>query len=210
MFKRLFKKTSPAKIAEKKARKQLFSIKLTANDIAIDCGANVGKITEKLSRNGTTVYSFEPNPFAFKVLQEKFLNSPNVHCFQKGVGIENSMMKLYFHENSDQDEVYWSTGSSLLKSKANVLNEKYQEVEIIDLCEFIQSLNQRIKILKMDVEGVECPIIKRIIESGMIDQIDYLFVETHDHKMPELKNETDEIRQLIKDRGLKNINLDWT
>ncbi|MGD9200032.1 MAG: FkbM family methyltransferase [Chitinispirillia bacterium] len=210
MIRNLLKKTSVAKTPEQKAREQLFSIKLRKTDIAIDCGANVGNITEHLCKSGATVYCFEPNPYAFEVLQDRFSNMKDVHCIPKGVCDKNSTMKLYLHENSDEDEVYWSTGTSLLKFKSNVLNDKYVEVEIIDLCEFIVSINKRVKILKMDVEGVECTILKKMIINDIIDKIDFIFVETHDHKIPELKVETDAIRELIKQRRIRNINLDWT
>ena len=61
----------------------------------------------------------------------------------------------------------------------------------------------------MDVEGVECRILRKIINSGIIDEIDYIFVETHDHKVPELREETDAIRALIQNRKYVNINLHW-
>jgi FkbM family methyltransferase len=113
------------------------------------------------------------------------------------------------HENSDEDEIRWSTGSSFLDFKGNILKDKYCEVETIDLCEFIESLNCNVKILKMDVEGVECKILKKMINTGIIKKIDYAFVETHDHKIPELMHETDMIRELIEVKGLKNICLEW-
>jgi FkbM family methyltransferase len=83
---------------------QLLAVNLEPSDIAIDCGANIGNITALLCRSGATVYAFEPNPFAFKELQKRFLGNPNVHCFQKGVLDENGMTHLYLHELSDQDK----------------------------------------------------------------------------------------------------------
>ena len=210
MIRNALRKFLAAKTPEQMARKHFFSIKSNRTDIAIDCGANVGNITQHLCKSGATVYSFEPNPYAYKVLQDRFSNMQNVHCIPKGVSDKKNKMKLYLHQNSNEDEVYWSTGSSLLDFKGNVLTDKYIEVEIIDLCEFIESLNHRVRILKMDVEGVECRILEKIINTGVIDKIDYAFVETHDHKIPELKEETDAIRELIKKRRIENINLDWT
>lgn len=210
MIKDLLRRFGPARTPKAKARKQFLSIKLTKDDIAIDCGANVGNITKQLCESGATVYSFEPNPYAFEVLKNRFVSAQNVHCIQKGVGDNRGEMKLYLHENSDDDEILWSTGSSLLDFKGNVLREKYVEVEIIDLCEFIESLNRRIRILKMDIEGIECRVLEKMIGTGVIEKIDYAFVETHDHKIPELKAETNSIRELIKTRGIRNINLDWT
>lgn len=205
----VFKKFLWVKPPKQKARKDFFSIKLRETDIAIDCGANVGSITQHLCKSGATVFAFEPNPYAFQVLQDKFSNMKNVHCIQKGVSDKKDKVNLYLHENSDKDEIHWSTGSSLLDFKGNIRKDKYIEVEIIDLCEFIESLNRNVKVLKMDVEGVECKILKKIINTGVIEKIGYAFVETHDHKIPELKHETDMIRELIKVKGLKNISLDW-
>ena len=97
----------------------------------------------------------------------------------------------------------------LLDFKNNVLVDKYVEIEVVDLCEFIDSLKYRIKLLKMDVEGVECRILKKLINTGQIRKIDYVFVETHEIKIPELKSETEEIRNLLKERKIRNVNLDW-
>ena len=116
-------------------------------------------------------------------------------------------MKLYFHEHSDNNEVFCSTGSSLLSYKYNVRKDKYIDVEIVDLCGFIKSLDRRIKILKMDIEGAECPILEKIINTGALDAIDHIFVETHDHKIPELVQETNRLRALV--RVGKKINLNW-
>lgn len=209
MIKYLLRKMISPKTAHEKAIRELLSIKLKKNDIAIDCGANIGEITKQLAKSKATVYAFEPNPYAFEVLNNRFTNMQNVHCIQKGISNKNCTKKLYLHENSDKDEVYWSTGSSLLAFKGNVLTQKYVEVEIVDLIEFIDKLNSRVRILKMDVEGVECRILEKLINTGVIEKIDYAFVETHDRKIPELKSETDTIKELIKKRKIKNINLDW-
>ena len=209
MIKRIIRKLMP-NTPEKKARRELLSINLTPSDIVIDCGANIGKVTKYLAKAGSTVYAFEPNPFAFEVLKNNLSSHRNVHCIQKGVSDENTVLKLYMHENSGQDEVKWSVGSSFLENKGNVLGNKYEEIEVIDFCEFIESLGSRVKIVKMDIEGVECKILQKLIDSGTIDKIEHIFVETHDKQMPELKEHTDKIRKAIKEKNLNNINLDWT
>jgi FkbM family methyltransferase len=194
---------------KKRARRKLAAIKLTKADTAIDCGANVGKVTRRLAKGGATVYAFEPNSHAFDILEEAFHDEAHVQCIRKAVSDENGTMRLYLHENSDEDEVHWSTGSSLLGFKGNVLKDKFEEVEVVDLCEFIVSLGRRIKILKIDIEGAECSVLKKLIDTGIINNIDYVFVETHDHKIPELKAATDEIREMIKDKKIRNIDLNW-
>ncbi|MFH0976549.1 MAG: FkbM family methyltransferase [Spirochaetota bacterium] len=183
--------------------------KLSKYDICIDCGANVGHVTEQMAQNGATIYSFEPNPFAFEELKKKFNGIQNIHIFNKGVWDRNTKMKLYMHENSDEDEVKWSVGSSILEYKGNVLKNKYVEVEIIDLVDFINKLDKKVAILKIDIEGAECELLGKLINSRTYKKIKYIFVETHDHKIPELKERTDNIRNIIKQRKINNIDLNW-
>src|SRR3546814_4893063 len=42
--------------------------RLRPGDIAIDCGANVGRFTRPIAEGGATVHAFEPNPDAFAEL----------------------------------------------------------------------------------------------------------------------------------------------
>jgi FkbM family methyltransferase len=182
---------------------------LKAGDVALDCGANVGKITVPMAKTGATVYAFEPNPHAFARLKAAVAAYPNVTCFQQAVGVESGLVRLYMHEQADEDPVHWSTGSSLLEFKGNVNPERYFEVECIDLAAFIRSLGRRVAVLKMDVEGVECPILKTLIESGLIHEIDQLLCEMHDKKVAELREPSDEIRRLVKERNLTHVDLNW-
>jgi FkbM family methyltransferase len=202
---RAFKPQSP----KQRARQEFLSIQMTAQDIAIDCGANVGKITKLLARQPATIYAFEPNPYAFRLLQAQFKDAPQVHCRQQGVLDCHAVIPLYLHKNAVQDQVYWSTGSSLLAYKGNVTQENSVAVEVIDLAAFITSLNSRVKILKLDVEGVECRILRKLISERVVGLIDHIFVETHDHKIPALKAETDALRHYIRKHRLTHINLHW-
>lgn len=115
---------------------------------------------------------------------------------------------MYCHKNSDEDEVRFAQGSSLIKEKPNVRDDKYFDVEVVDLSEFLKTIGARIRLLKLDVEGVECEILTKLIESNVVDSIDYIFVETHERKMPELIKPEKELKRLISKRGKKNINLD--
>ena len=77
---------------------------LGPNDIAIDCGANVGEVTEVMARRGAKVYAFEPNPYAFDVLQKRFADNPRVICLKKAVSDRDDVLKLFLHARRlDQD-----------------------------------------------------------------------------------------------------------
>jgi len=187
----------------------LSRIKLSSSDVAIDCGANVGEITARMASTGATVFAFEPNPYAFQVLQQRFAAMPNVRCIPKGVWDHHDRLRLYLHENAGQDQVHWSTGSSLLAYKGNVNPTTYIEVEVVDLAQFIVDLGCDIKVVKIDVEGVECPIINRLIDVGVMKRIGLLVAETHEKKIPELRAETEKLRRRIVKERLTNIWLDW-
>lgn len=179
-------------------------------DVAVDCGANVGRYTEVLARAGARVFAFEPNPDAFAVLSQRMSGYPNVVCINKAVAAEEGTARLYLHENAASDPVHWSTGSSLLSVKSNVNADTYVEVEVVDFIEFLVSLNSPVALVKMDIEGAEVALLDRLLEQPQaLAAIGRLFVETHDHKIPQLREGTDRLREKIRHRGLDQINLDW-
>ncbi len=182
---------------------------LRKGDIAVDCGANIGHYTALMARRGATVYAFEPNPDAFAVLAERFASHPHVHCFHQAVWVEETEVRLYLHENATADPVAWSTGSSLLPDKGNVNRETFVTVAAIDLDAFLRRLGHPVQLLKMDIEGAETKVLRRLIESGTTQSIGHVLVETHDDKFDELKAETDAMRNMIVARRLTNIDLGW-
>ena len=182
---------------------------LNENSIVIDCGANVGEISFKLAKTGAKVYAFEPNPFAFKRLVAKVKDFSNVTCINKGVWDKNTFTQLYFHELSEGDEEFWSFGSSIINNKGNVDKERSVEVELIDLTEFIENLNHNIDLLKIDIEGAECEVLEKFFEKDLHEKVKITLVETHDAKIPGLKEKTDKVRQIIKSRNISNVDLSW-
>lgn len=57
----------------------------------------------------------------------------------------------------------------------------------------------------MDVEGTECGRVLKLNESGVIKKTDHVYVETYDHKISELKSETDADRKLIEKEELRKL-----
>ena len=187
----------------------LSRIRLQPGDVAVDCGANVGLVTRRLARPGVTVYAFEPNPYAFAELQARFRGRPDVHCLNQGVLDTNGTLKLYLHHLSAQAPVKWSTGSSFLATKGNVDPNHAVEVKVIDLADFIFSLNRRVAVLKLDVEGVEYRILNRLLDTGALDQIDHVLVEAHERRMPALAAEAAQVRQRLAEAGVTHVDWSW-
>ncbi|MEK7227474.1 MAG: FkbM family methyltransferase [Patescibacteria group bacterium] len=187
--------------------KRLFG-SLVAGEIAIDCGANVGKITQMLARPGVVVYAFEPDPNAWKILKSKFEGMENVICINKAVSDHSGTAKIYFSDKYDENPEKWSTGSTLLADKPHIDKGNFAICEVMDLTEFIKNLDKPIGILKMDIEGEEVKVLNKLIDLGLTKKIRKIVVETHE-RFPILKELTEELKNKIKRLNIKNIDLNW-
>jgi len=186
-------------------------IDIVRGDVVIDCGANVGVVTQHFRRLGATVYAFEPNPHAFIALDMNFANDPNVFCLKKGVASPEQAGpgKLFLHEYAETDQLTYSTGSSINPDKGNVDVNNYLEIELIDLCKFIKDLGVPIKVLKIDIEGAEIELLNALIDQGLSSVIEHIFVETHEKKIPSLRTPLELLKEKIEEKNITNIDLTW-
>jgi len=194
---------------EAASKRALAAVPLRPGEIGLDCGANIGDMTAVLACHGGTVHAFEPNPFAFAVLQKRFEHMPHVACHQVAISDCAGRMPLYLHQNSANDEVYWSNGSSLMAEKSNVSKTRAIEVDTIDLAHFLRGLGQEVRVLKMDIEGAEFAVLEHLIATHTLDLVDHLFVETHDEKIPGLAEIGVRVRLQLANRVHPKIHLDW-
>lgn len=188
---------------------KLNQIKINPGDIVIDCGANVGDVTDYFVTRGAIVYAFEPNPYAFQRLQSRFDGNNNVICIKKAVSDHDGTGKLFLHELASSDQVKYSTGSSMVGDKNNVNESTYEEIEVINLSNFIDSLDSEVKVLKIDIEGEEHKVLNQMIDNGIIASIPHIFVETHEKKVPSCRVGMQKVREKINMFGLDNVDLDW-
>jgi FkbM family methyltransferase len=183
---------------------------LRPGDGAIDCGANVGEVSAALARTGAEVHAFEPNPHAFSVLVQRLGRKPNVHLYPHAVLDRAGWSRLYLHVDAFNDPVGASTGSSLLAFKGNIDPERFVEVETIDLAQFVLDLDRRVRVIKIDVEGVECPLVHHLLDTGVIEQVDTVLVEVHDRHIPELHAEYQGLRERLEREGFADrVLTDW-
>lgn len=179
-------------------------------EITVDCGAHVGRITAVLAARGAQVHAFEPNPHAFHVLAARFEGVPNVHCHQQAVATVAGRARLHLHVLADEDPVGRAVGSSLLPSKGNVSEDRFVEVETVDLSAFLAGLERPVALLKLDVEGVELPILERLAAGGGLEQIRHVLVEMHDRSAAGgFIPEGQAVRALLADPRFSHVRLDW-
>lgn len=99
--------------------------------------------------------------------------------------------------------------SSIFAEKANVSQEDFIEVEQISLTDFIRDLREPVRLLKIDIEGAEVPVLEAIFDKGMMNQIEFVFAETHEKKIPHLAERTAALRKVAQVHWYKRVNLDW-
>jgi FkbM family methyltransferase len=181
---------------------------LKSGDICIDLGANVGLVSEMFLSRGAEVFAFEPHPEAFKKLLEIKRQYEKLRPINRAAGITEGKIKLYLHESHHLNPVKFSTGSSLMDSKPNVGRE-FIVSEATNFAEFLSRF-QRIRILKIDIEGYEVELLPHLIYLGVLKNIDYIFVETHEKKWPQLTKKTNEMKQLVSESSFhEQIRWDW-
>lgn len=182
---------------------------LTADDIAIDCGANVGIYTTMMADTGAQVYAFEPNHVAFEALIKRTAGYSNVHLFNTAVSTAPGTIKLYMHKSAKHDPLLYSVSSSTLASKTNVDANSYHEVECTVLADFIEGLDAPVKLFKMDVEGAEISLLNQLLDRKLQSRIEQGFVEIHDRRVPSLKVPTQKLRERLQQEEGSHITLDW-
>jgi FkbM family methyltransferase len=184
-------------------------VRLNKNSVVIDCGANIGNISSFLSITGATIYAFEPDPIAFESLQKNYSERKNIHCINKGVWDRNTKLRLFRHAGMKKNEQAFTVGSSIVKSKKNISTVSSVEIEVINLVEFIQSLNRKVDLIKIDVEGAETEILRSVIQQDAHTLFKMMYAETHETKIPGQKVQMDKIKAQMKQKGITNIKLNW-
>ena len=182
--------------------------KLNKHSIVIDCGANVGHITNQFAGTGATVHAFEPDPLAFKILKKRFLNIPKVILHNEGVWDKEDELSFYSHKDQQAEDVAYTVGSSVMNNKINIDSAKHQRIKVINLSDFIKKLG-KVHLIKLDVEGAEIGILFNILKEETYHLFDMMYVETHETKIPGQLAELVEIRQIMKEKNVTNIKLNW-
>ncbi len=146
---------------------EFFKKFLKEGDVAIDIGANIGKLTVAMSlvtgKNGL-VLAFDPNPFVYEILAENAaLNSDKTNIVTYNYAITDKDDEFYYNSS----EASFNNGG--ISSEKRSRHGKYslnKKITGINLEAFMQKnysdkIN-RLKLIKIDTEGYDKEIIKSI------------------------------------------------
>lgn len=178
----------------------------------IDIGANCGVATIILAKQNpkSKIYSFEPDPNVYKVLEENvnINNLSNVILFNYAIsGPEVKNLELCFHPSYSGGNTTYADKSSICSffNNDNIISVN---VKCISLDEIINNYNiNEIELLKIDCEGAEYDIIytSENIKNGKIKNI---VGEFHNLRYNnKVKNSADELINYTKPfiSGIFNI-----
>ncbi len=140
--------------------------------IVVDVGGYNGEWAEKIyARYQPTIYSFELDPMTFPRLKKRFLDRPNVHCLDYGLGRADGSLLL---KQKDM-------GSTLYEKDGDEEGVTTVEVKVRDVVAVFDELDlKNIDLLKLNIEGGEYDVLERLLETGRIKDVDCLMVQFHE------------------------------
>lgn len=144
-----------------------------------DVGGNKGDYTLMLKKSfpNSKITTFEPNPNTYKVLKKNIGDKSNL--INKGIGEQEGELQLFFDVNN-KTSVQASSNPEILKEIAGTLELESVKIEVITLDNFVKE--DRIDLLKIDVEGFELEVLKgaeKLIKDNKIKIIQFEFNEVN-------------------------------
>lgn len=191
-------------------------------DLAVDCGANKGAITRKLAGTGARVIAYEPDPIMFARLQAAFGDDESVELRAVAVGLAAGEAELfrspYYDSNPDaESEKNTICPDALTRDRAGGWRsmdiENTVRVPVVDLLASPEAEIEtygRIALVKLDIEGMEVPILREMDRRSLFDHIDLTIAELHPWRFPDQADEIADLRrQFAAAYAQTHVNLGW-
>lgn len=139
---------------------------LNENSLVIDVGGYIGDFANKIRRKyNCYVIIFEVNPNSFKALQGRFLSDKKVRLFS--FGLSNKNMKAILSDSG--------IGSSIYQRSPEGFNVKLRDIALV-----LDELNiKEINLIKINIEGGEYNLLRRMIETGIINKCMDIQIQFH-------------------------------
>lgn len=190
--------SSYIEIFAKTIYEQQAGFKAKDGEVIFDIGSNIGlfviRQASKVGPNGK-IWAFEPNPFVFNRLIKNLgeNNILNAVAIQKAVTSKVGKMKFSFNINITPE------GRSLHSEELDKNKNMILEVECITLDNFvIENSIRKINLLKIDVEGEECEVLKGASEKAL-SITEKIVLEYHGEEIKE------NLIQLLKNKNFSLI-----
>lgn len=154
---------------------------LNKDSIFLDFGANIGSVTHYINdKYNSYIYSYEPHPKAFSILNNFFKNSQKIYCQNACISNESTLKKFFLHKDSRYNhQISLSRRGSLEISKRDLRSENNLMIKCLSIEDILKQF-KFIDCIKIDIEGHEYKILDKIIENRF--KIKYVVCELHQNK----------------------------
>ena len=170
----------------------------------IDCGVNVGLVSDMFLFLGARVVGFEPNPAANNILRKKYRDDDRVKIIEAAVSDKNGEVEFCKDAGHSFD-----TGGNIVGMGGDSSKRDKYKVPAVRLADKLLELKEQVYILKLDVEGAEFYIIPDLIKTGAYKKCTHIVCETHARFFDDGEARLLNMEKLIEDNGITNIHLDW-
>tara|TARA_X000001382_G_C3167167_1_gene178252 strand:+ start:704 stop:1360 length:657 start_codon:yes stop_codon:yes gene_type:complete len=158
----------------------LKNLTLDEKSVFIDVGCHRGEELYYLKDIGCKVYAFEVNPLHFNNVKRIYKNYKQIEIYQNAVTNTSGEKIECFYKNTK------GKGGSMSIEPGKHNNDKNRKIKVktIKLSKFIESRDHDIiNFIKIDAEGSEFKIIEDLIDSGIIQKVNAIFLEDHSNKI---------------------------
>jgi FkbM family methyltransferase len=184
-------------------------------NVFIDCGSNVGQALIEFASmynmdSSWFVESFEPNPYLIDKLKTNIANLPmkitthNKAVWNNDGEVEFSLMI----EESQGSSVKKLMDAGVCADEKSLSYRKHNSIinaPSIDISKILNNYTESDYIVvKLDIEGSEFCVIRKMLADNTIDLIDELYIEWHTAYMSsENENTQNNLIEKIKSRDIK-------
>ncbi len=188
---------------------------MSSKKLFIDGGFHLGEGLSEFKQmlnitNGWEIHAFEPN---IHCNDNIIFDDINIHYHKKAIWVEdgiqlfnceNNVVSNSPKNNSVSNLDGWGSCLTTIQSKHTF--DKQITVETIDLSNFIRKFSNFEIYCKLDIEGAEFEVLRKLIKDNTIKFIKEIWVEWHDVDLPNesLDTRNELINELSKYTKINN------
>ncbi len=148
----------------------LVDVQLGEGDVALDVGAFDGTWAKRVASRSSqaTIYSFELSPSIAADLTTSVAEEPQIVVQPYGLGASDEAVRISRSGRGSSVYQHLDKGPT-------------DEGRIRDIADVWSDLAlDRVALMKINIEGGEYPLLDRMIETGLLDQVDCFLIQFHE------------------------------